>query len=119
MQNLPSLPNIPDNWLLWITLAILLLLVIFVGQKASAGEVELNDNTGYKRPMLALKLNAVAAPKMFKHWDESTKERLRTALLWDYLFIFIYSASIALACYIAARFLDTQKIIAFEYSLIS
>jgi hypothetical protein len=55
---------------------------------------------------------------MFKSWNEATKNRLRTALLWDYLFIFIYPAAIAVACFIAARFLDNRELIAFKYSLI-
>jgi hypothetical protein len=118
MQSFPSLLNISDNWMLWIVLAIMLFFVVFIGQKASATDVELNNNAGYKRPMFALELNAGAAPEMFKSWDEITKERLRTAVLWDYLFIFIYSAATATACFIAARFLDGRRIIAFEYSLI-
>lgn len=118
MQNLLSSLHVTDNWLLWMVLAILLLLVVLVGPKTGAGAVELNANAGYKRPMIALELNAGAAPDMFKSWNESTKSQLRTALLWDYLFIFIYPAAIATSCFIAARFLDTRGIVAFKYSLI-
>jgi len=118
MQSLLSVLNITDDWLLWVILAVLMLFVVLVGPKASASGVELKDGAGYKRPMLALELNAGAAPGMFKTWDESTRSQLRTALLWDYLFIFIYPAAIATACFIAARFLDNHRIIAFKYSLI-
>lgn len=118
MQRLLTALNITDDWLLWIILALLLLLFALVGPKAGASSVELKDNAGYKRPMLALEFNAGAAPEMFKSWDESTRSLLRTALLWDYLFIFIYPAAIATACFIAGRFLDNHGIIAFKYSLI-
>ena len=118
MQGLLSALNITDDCLIWIILAVLILFVVLVGRKASANGVELEDGAGYKRPMLALELNAGAAPEMFKAWDESTRNQLRTALLWDYLFIFIYPAAIATACFIAARFLDSHGIIAFKYSLI-
>jgi hypothetical protein len=111
--------NIPDNWLPWVVLVILVLLVIVVGPKASASDVKLNPNSGYKYPMLAFELNAAAAPTMFKDWEQS-KSKLKTALQWDFLFIFIYSASIATACFIAARFLDSKKgwAVPFKYSLI-
>ena len=107
-----------DTWLLWITLAVLLVLGALVGRRASANDVELNpDYTTYKKPMLAFELNAGAAPEMFKKWDEA-KVKLRLAILWDYLFIFIYPAAIATACFIAATFLDNRGIIAFQYSLV-
>jgi hypothetical protein len=118
MQRLVASLNIPDGWLIWAALIVLNLLALFVGQKASAGDVELKCSAGYKRPMLALELNAGAAPEMYKCWDESTKKSLRTALLWDYLFIFIYSASISAAGFLVARYLDNQQFLAFEYSLI-
>jgi hypothetical protein len=118
MRTLASALNITDDWLLWIVLALLLLLVVLVGQKAGARTVHLKDNSGYTHPMLAFELNAGAAPDMFTSWDECTKSQLRTALLWDYLFIFLYPASIATACFIAARFLDRKGYIPFKYSLI-
>lgn len=68
--------------------------------------------------MLALELNAGAAPEMFESWNEVTKEKLRIALWWDYLFIFIYPAAIATACFIAARFLANTWAVPFEYGLI-
>jgi len=118
MGTLASALNITDDWLLWIVLALLLLLIALVGPKAGAGTVQLKDHSGYAHPMIVFELNAGAAPDLFTSWDESTKGQLRTALLWDYLFIFIYPAAIATACFIAARFLDTRGIIPFKYSLI-
>lgn len=110
--------TIPDNWLLWAVLFILIGLVAAVGKKASASEVKLKPEAGYSRPMIAFEMNAGAAPDLFKAWNEETKHRLRTALLWDYLFLFIYPAAIATACFIAARYLDNRGIVAFKYGLI-
>src|SRR6266550_2601741 len=82
--------SLSDTWWLWITLAVLLVLVSLVGQKASADGVELTpDYVRYRKPMLAFELNAGAAREMFENWEQS-KVKLRLALLWDYLFIFIY-----------------------------
>jgi hypothetical protein len=39
-------------------------------------------------------------------------------LFWDYLFIFIYPASIATSCFIAGRFLESQKFLSLKYGLI-
>jgi hypothetical protein len=110
--------SLSDNWLLWVTLAVLLVLVSLVGQKASADGVELTpDYVRYRKPMLAFEFNAGAAREMFENWEQS-KVKLRLALLWDYLFIFIYPAAIATACFIAARFLDSHGILAFKYGLV-
>lgn len=116
MQPVFSSLSIADDKLLWAVLAILLGLVALVGQKASASDVKLK--AGYKRPMLALEMNAGKAPEIFESWDEATKARLRTALLWDYLFIFIYPATIATSCFIAGRFLDNKEILSLKYGLI-
>ena len=118
MQSMLTTPNVSDDAILFALLVILIGLVVLVGQKAGARDVELNTNTGYKRPMFGLEMNAGAAPQMFKSWDEATKERLRTALLWDYLFIFIYPAAIATACFITARFLENKGVMPFKYGLI-
>lgn len=108
--------SIADDKLLWAVLAILLVLVAIVGQKASASDVKLKP--GYKRPMLALEMNAGKAPEIFESWDEETKATLRTALLWDYLFIFIYPAAVATSCFITARFLDRGNFLSMKYGLI-
>lgn len=116
MQTVFSSFSIADDKLLWAVLAILLVLVFVVGQKASASDVKLK--LGYKRPMLAFELNAGKAPEIFECWDEATKTTLRTALLWDYLFIFIYPAAIATSCFIAGRFLESQNFLPLKYGLI-
>jgi hypothetical protein len=108
--------SIADDKLLLAVFAILLGLVALVGQKASASDVKLK--AGYKRPMLALEMNASKAPEIFESWDETTRAALRTALLWDYLFIFIYPAAIATCCFIASRFLDNKEILSVKYGLI-
>lgn len=110
--------SVSDNWLLWITLAVLLVLLNLVGQRASAEGAELApDYVRHKKPMIAFELNAAAAPGMFKNWDDA-RPKLRLALLWDFLLIFIYPAAIATACFIAARFLDSHGILAFKYGLV-
>ncbi|HEV2707002.1 MAG TPA: hypothetical protein VGV59_13835 [Pyrinomonadaceae bacterium] len=110
--------NVSDDSVLLTTLLVLIGLVALVGQKAGAQDVELNPQAGYQRPMLALELHAGEAPQIFKSWDRATKDRLRTAVLWDYLFIFIYPAAFAAGCFIAARFLDSRGIMPFKYGLI-
>jgi hypothetical protein len=110
--------SVYENILPWVVLAILIGLFILVGPKASANDVKLKDNVCFKRPMLALEMCADKVSDMFDPWDESTREKLRAALWWDYLFIFIYAAMLATMCFLAARFLDAQKILAFEYGLI-
>ena len=116
MQTVFSSFSIADDKLLWAVLAILLVLVVVVGQKASASEVKLKP--GYERPMLAFELNAGKAPEIFESWDEATKAKLRTALLWDYLFIFIYPAAGATSCFIAGRFLESRNLLPLKYGLI-
>ena len=109
--------HISDDLILWATLVLLIVLFLLVGQKAAPEGVKLKNDAGYKRPMLAFELNAGEAAQMFESWNDETKGKLRAALLWDYLFIFIYPATFATACFIAARFLDGRGIIPFKYGL--
>jgi hypothetical protein len=118
MLSMLTAPNVSDNFILLTTLVLLMVLVVLVGQRAGASDIELNPDAGYSRPILALELNAGAAPQMFKSWDKATRERLRAAVLWDYLFLFIYPAAVATACFIAARFLENKGILPFRYGLI-
>ena len=113
-----SLIAMSDSSILWILLIVLLGLIILIGPRASASDVQLNENTGYKRPMLAFEMNAGLAPQLFKTWSPTTKNQLRTALHWDFLFIFIYPAAIAASCFIAGRYLESSGIAAFKYTLI-
>jgi uncharacterized membrane protein YeiB len=107
-----------DDLILWATLMLLIVLFLLVGQKTAAADVKLLENAGYKRPMFAFEMNSGEASKMFQSWNDETKGKLRAALLWDFLFIFIYPAAIAAACFIAARFLDAREIIPLKYGLI-
>jgi hypothetical protein len=111
------LVNWSDYWLLWSLLLIFLVFVLFVGRKA-APDVELKKGVGYSRPMLAFELNADDAPNMFSSWDERTKEKLKVALLWDYIFIFIYPGAIAIACFLAGLFLDGRGIVPMKVTII-
>jgi hypothetical protein len=116
MQAVFSSLSIADDKLLWAALAMLLILVVVVGQKAGASDVKLK--AGYTRPMLAFELNAGKPREIFESWDETTKAALRTALLWDYLFIFIYPAAVATACFIAGRSLESRNFLPIKYGLI-
>ena len=118
MQSMFTTPNVQDGVVLWATLAVLIVLFLLVGNKATPKNVELKSDTGYKQPMMAFEFNSGDAEKMFTSWDEATKQSLRIALFWDYLFIFIYPAALATACFIAARFLDSRGIIPFKYGLV-
>ena len=60
-----SLIAMSDSSILWILLIVLLGLIILIGPRASASDVQLNENTGYKRPMLAFEMNAGLAPQLF------------------------------------------------------
>jgi hypothetical protein len=69
-----------------IALAILLILFRFVGPRANA------QGPGEKRrPLVELAI------------DQGTKARLSTALKWDFGFIPIYTLTISLICFLAAR----------------
>jgi hypothetical protein len=63
--------SLSDNWLLWITLAVLLVLFTLVGSKTGADGVELNPKySSYRNPVIAFELNARAAPDMFRNVQE-------------------------------------------------
>lgn len=117
MQAMSSLPGVVDSNLPWAVLVILLGLVALVGPKAGASDVKFKEGVDYKRPMLTFELHAAQAPDIFDSWNEA-KARLRAALLWDYLFIFIYPAAIATSCFLAGRFLDSRGIIPFKVTLV-
>ena len=110
--------SIDESWRLWGTLVVLLVLVIVIGKKASAEGVTLKDTAGYTHPMLALEMNARAADVMFTVWNDETKDSLKTALHWDYVFLFVYPAAVAVSCFIAGGFLHRAGIVPFNYSLI-
>ena len=99
-----------------LTLAVLFALV---GLKASADRLKFTEEYGkrYDKPMLAFEFNAGEAPRMFESWPEA-KKVLRAALMWDFLFIFIYPALIAAVCLAGAGYLDAHGYVGFRLSLL-
>ena len=118
MDSLNSwLTNLSGGWVLFAACAALAVLFALVGMKASAGELKLKPDAGYDKPMLAFELNAGAATQMFESWDAETKSVLRTALMWDFLFIFIYPGLIAAVCLVGARYLDARGYLGLRVSI--
>jgi hypothetical protein len=119
MDSLNSwLADIPDGWVLLAACATLAALFVPVGLKAGAPGVMLKSGAGYEKAMLAFQLNAGAAPEMFETWDDDTKRKLRTALMWDFLFIFIYPGLISALCLSGAKYLDAAGYPGFRVSLV-
>ena len=102
---------------LWPILIVLFVLILWIGPKASPDPGLLKCGE-YSRPLMALKQEPARKEQLFKSWDEDTKEQLRSALRWDFLFIFIYPLSSVLACFIAGRFLDRAQIVSFRISFV-
>jgi hypothetical protein len=113
---LPSLEFYSSSQL-WPILIPLLILNFFVGRKASPDPGLLVEGGKYNRPLQALEKEPEAKEQLFKHWDETTRRQLRSALYWDFLFILLYPTSNALACFMAGRFLAAQGV-RFRISLV-
>jgi hypothetical protein len=98
-----------------VTLAVLFALV---GLKAGADQLKFTDEYAkrYTKPMLAFEFNAGEWEKMFTP-ESDAKRVLRTALMWDFLFIFIYPAFITAVCLVGARYLDAHGYVGFRVSL--
>jgi hypothetical protein len=109
--------SVPDQLIPWIVFVVLMGLFVLVGPKASAKDVRLQENSGYKRPMFAFEMNAGEAERMF-NWNAETKQQLSTALIWDYLFIFVYVGAMGAACFIAARFLAQHNVLSFQIGIL-
>jgi hypothetical protein len=112
-------PEAADSRLLWITFLLLFFLAAWVG--GSRADPKLKD-TPFKRPMLAFELagSVEESRKVIELSEKSNPEaraKFHQALLWDFVFIFLYPASTALACFIATRFLSAYGLIAFKYGL--
>jgi hypothetical protein len=103
---------------LWPILIVLFVLIYFVGRKASPDSRLLVEGGKHSRPLMALEMEPTAKEQLFRSWDEDTREQLRSALRWDFLFILIYPAAGVLACFIAGRFLAAAQILSFRISLV-
>ena len=107
-----------DHWVLWGVFIGLFCLMALIGRYTDARDVALNPNSGYSRPIIALEFRADLAPQIFTSWDEITRGKLRQALIWDYLFLFLYPAVIATACFIAGSYLDRNGILSFRVTIV-
>jgi hypothetical protein len=96
----------------------LAVLFALVGLKASAGQLTLKEKyqEQYKGPMEAFEFNAGEWREMYEPGPDA-KEALRAALVWDFLFIFIYPGLIAAVCLVGARYLDALGYVGFRVSL--
>jgi hypothetical protein len=92
---------------LWITFFILLLLTLWVG-KRSAPNFDRPEKFTQGRPMIALELAGSDCVrdvlKSAKDADDKYIEKYRTALGWDFLFIFIYPLCGIVGCLLAIKF---------------
>jgi hypothetical protein len=103
---------------LFVACVTLAALFALVGLKAGAGQLKFTEEYAkrYDEPMLAFEFNAGEGPRMFESWPEA-KRVLRAALMWDFLFIFIYPALIAAVCLVGARYLDARGYVGLRVSL--
>lgn len=113
-------PEAADSRLLWITFLSLLFLAAWVGISRADPHLK---NKRFWRPMLAFEFagsvdESRRVIETSELGDPETREKFRRALLWDFVFLFLYPASTALACFIATRFLSAQGLIDFRYGLI-
>lgn len=105
----------PQNLKLWIIFACLLIPFIVVGYKATIDPALLNDDVDTKRPLKILETDSDPA-KRFKDWNDA-KDKIRTSLKWDFVFLFIYPTTLSLLCLIFARFLGEAHIIPFRVGI--
>lgn len=101
-----------DYLSLWITFFILLVLAFWVGNKSEA-KFEHPEKFAYGRAMIALELagsvqKAGDVLKSAKEADDNPIEKYRTALGWDFLFIFIYPLSGIAGCLLVIKFLAAR-----------
>lgn len=113
------LANVPGGWVLFAAVVTLAVLFALIGLKAGAQELTLKNE--YRKPyddkpMLAFEFNAGEWKKMFEPGPDA-KRVLRAAIMWDFLFIFIYPGLIAAVCLVGARYLDAQGYVGFRFSL--
>jgi hypothetical protein len=113
-------PEAADSRLLWILFLILLFLAVWVG--SFKADPQLEKRKKGERPMMAFEMagSPEESKKLLDSWkekDENAYEKFRIALMWDFVFIFLYPAATALACFIATRFLSARGIVDFRYGL--
>ncbi|MBD0371167.1 MAG: hypothetical protein ICV60_10060 [Pyrinomonadaceae bacterium] len=104
---------------LWLAFFVLLVLFLLVGYKAgpafSKEEQKQIKEQLDKRPMMALEM--AGTPKraeevltVTRRANKNAVGLFRTAIAWDYLFIFVYPAWIAVGCMIVSRFVSEHNL---------
>jgi hypothetical protein len=109
--------GINERVLLCATWLLLLALSAWVAPLTAASEVALLPASTYRSPMLALEFDAARASCHFADWD-AAKQSLRQALHWDFLFLLLYPALIAVSCLMAGRYWATRKAVPMGLTLV-
>lgn len=102
---------------LWVAFFALLILFVLVGGRARPGfsgqeQQKIKEELG-REPILALELGGSVAEtqrvlKVSREANAGAAEKFRAAIAWDYLFLFIYPAWIAVGCMIVSRFVSEK-----------
>lgn len=109
-----------DSLSLWIIFLILFLMGLWVGVFRADPQL---DKKPFKRPMLTFEMagtpdRSSEVLRLSRENDGAAYDKFRNALLWDFVFLFLYPASTAIACFIATRFLAERGLVAFRFGLI-
>ena len=112
-------PEAADSRLLRITFLMLLFLATWVGLSRADPKLE---HSPFKRPMLVFEMagsveEARRVIELSERADKGAREKFRIALLWDFVFLFLYPASTAVACFIATRFFSANQYLDYKYGL--
>lgn len=113
------LEGVPGGWVLLAAVVMLTVLCALVGLKAGVRQLKFTEaryEKDYRKPMLAFEFNAGEWEKMFQS-PADAKRVLRAALIWDFLFIFIYPGLFAAVCLVGARYLDEKGYVGIRFSL--
>ncbi len=105
------LESVSYTWL-WIAFVILSLLFLWTAKKADP-HIEVKQSP-YRRPMFSFELAGTPerSERVLKAAEEDDKEaraKFRSALKWDYLFIFIYTSCFIVGSSLVVKFLSSHN----------
>jgi hypothetical protein len=116
---MPSPFETVSYWSLWIAFLALLILFVLVGWKAgpsfSREETKKIKGELGKGPIMALEFAGSPAEaervlRVSRNANAEAIEKFRTSIAWDYIFLFVYPAWIAVGCMIVARFVAEKNL---------
>jgi hypothetical protein len=116
---MPSPFEAVGYWPLWIAFLALLILFLLVGGKArpsfSPEEAKKIKGELGRGPILALEFagsptEAERVLRVSRNTNAQAIEKFRTAIAWDYIFLFIYPAWTAVGCMIVAKFVSEKNL---------